>query len=253
MVLKAVEHINEVGEGFTNPQIIKCEDGQLYVVKFLHPHIRKKSLPNELIAYGLGQYIALPMPRCSLIYVSEELIQSSPLKALNVSPGIHFASHFQERTKKVSDKYLLRCANRNKIADMLVFDIWVDNRDRKKNNLLIAKDERKLNLLCIDHDYIMGGKNWTLEDLRKYDEDFYKIKWGRSQNMLIKHVADPNHLITSANKLKSLNASQIKTIVDVIPEEWNVSSEERHALVSILNKRKEGLLDVITKIIKQHY
>lgn len=252
MSIRAVEHIGKVGMGYTNPQLLKCEDGLTYVVKFLHPYIRKKSLPNEYLAYELGQFMDLPMPNCSVIYVPEELIQASPLKDLNVNPGLHFGSHFQVKTKKVNKKHLSQCSNIEKIADMFVFDIWVDNRDRKKNNLLIVKEKGKLKLLCIDHDYIFGDKNWGLETLLKYDGKVVP-KWGKTHDMLIKYVPDPSLFTSSLQSIQALDTLQIKKVVDDIPEEWDVTKEERKALVFLLEKRKNILKSNLINIIKQHY
>ena len=87
--------------GASQPQLLRCEDGASYVVKFQNNPQHVRVLANEMLAGRLALLIGLPVPVPAFVEVPHELIQGNPALKLEIGarrepciPGLHFGSRF---------------------------------------------------------------------------------------------------------------------------------------------------------------
>jgi hypothetical protein len=251
LTIWATKYIGEIGKGRTNPKLIECNDGNIYVVKFINAEF-KRSIVNEWVAYQIGKLINFPMPECTIISISEDFIQSSEnLSKKGVSAGPAFGSIFKINKISVNEKNLAKCKNITNLVDMFIFDMWINNRDRNKNNVLIINDIQPA-LLFIDHDKAFCGRNWEERDLIKYSK-IINPKWSKNQIYFIQHLKNQDLFQKPLHQIQSLTITQIKEAVYSIPSEWNLNESEQEYLVDFLMQRRELIDEQIQQIIKKHF
>ena len=73
-ITQATESIRRM-RGTSEPHLMRCADGELYVVKFLNNPQHPRILINELLCAQLARRLGLPVPPPTLVEVSPELIQ----------------------------------------------------------------------------------------------------------------------------------------------------------------------------------
>ncbi|PEJ25042.1 hypothetical protein CN689_26385 [Peribacillus butanolivorans] len=251
MTKRATNYMGEIGKGRTNPKLIECSDGNIYVVKFMNAEF-KRSIINDWIAYQLGKLINLPMPDCEIISIPDGLIQSSEIfKKTGVSAGLAFGSIFKKNKISVNNNSLAKCRNINNLADMFIFDMWINNRDRNKNNMIIVNDHQPT-LLFIDHEKAFCGRNWKEHDLIKFSE-ILNPRWSKNQIYFIQHLKNNDLFQNPLQLIQSLTIAQIREAVYSIPKEWNLKESEQEHLIDFLVKRRELLGEQIQQIIKKHF
>lgn len=251
LTIRATKYLGEIRKGRTNPKLIECDNGNVYVVKFLREEF-KRSVINDWVAYRLGKLINFPMPECSILFVPEHIIQSSEslLKA-GVSAGHAFGSLFKENKISVNNNTLARCENIDTLADMFLFDMWINNRDRNRNNMIIVNDYQPT-LLFIDHEKAFCGRNWEGRDLIKYSK-ILNLKWSKNQNYLIQHLKRKDLFQKPMHLIQSLTITQIENAMHSIPKEWNVKESEQEYLIDFLVQRRKLLEETIQQVIKNHF
>lgn len=249
MTLQATKYIGEIGRGRTNPKLIKCNDGNIYVVKFMNAEF-KRSIINEWMAYQLGKLINFPMPDCEIISIPDALIPSTESLKTGVLPGLAFGSFFKKNIS-VNDLSLAYCKNINNLADMLIFDMWIHNRDRNKNNMIIVNDPQP-RLLFIDHDKAFCGRIWEDCDLIKYSKNI-NPKWSKNQIYFMKHLKNIDLFQNTLQLIQSLTIAQIREAVYSIPGEWNLKESEQEYLIDFLLQRRELLGEQIQQIKKTYF
>jgi glutathione synthase/RimK-type ligase-like ATP-grasp enzyme len=73
-VINANQHIRRM-RGGAQSHLMKCEDGNHYVVKFQNNPQHRRVLANEVIATKLAAVVGLPVPETSIIAVSDWLVE----------------------------------------------------------------------------------------------------------------------------------------------------------------------------------
>lgn len=140
----AVEHLKRM-KGGSQPQLIRCDDGYYYVVKFLNNPQGAGILANEMLATKLALALGLPVAEPAVVEVSEWLVEHSPEMYLKkggrryrCAAGLQFGSRFvcdpllTPAFDFLPDVYLERVVNRDSFLGMLVFDMWTCNSDSRQ-------------------------------------------------------------------------------------------------------------------------
>ncbi len=257
-VLQAIQYFSPMNYGWSNPHLFLCLDGNRYVVKFMSNPQGKRVLANELISYRLAKWLKLPVPRGEIIYVSQELIDSSPtLQYLGVEVGPHFGSYFIEsKTKNLSKADISQVMNISKAADMILFDYWLNNNDRHllrpegENNVLLSKGV-KTKLWLIDHANILAGPNWTVESISGHQNHIFTY-WGELYERFVPYIDNANPFAQALNRIESLELWQIMESISIVPVEWGVADHEKLALSNYLNIRKK-LLATFIQPLRVHF
>lgn len=211
----------------------------------------QRSVINDWIAYQLGKLINFPMPDCKIISIPDDLIQSTESLKTSVSAGLAFGSIFKENKISVNNNSLANCENINNLADMFIFDMWINNRDRNRNNMIIVNDRQPI-LLFIDHEKAFCGRNWNERDLIKYSK-IIDPKWSKNQIYFIQHLKNKDLFQNPLQLIQSLTIDQIREAVHSIPKEWNLKESEQEYLIDFLVQRRELLEEQIQQIIKKYF
>ena len=149
-VLRVIDDYGPIGSGASEARTVLAENGQEYIVKGpslvpAHPHVAA----NEYVAARLARAIGLPILDFTIVELAGERLFASAW----MSPGTF---HLQT-TEELFD----RCENRDRVYDLVVFDVWICNTDRHAANLLVREvrprgaAEPRLQLLCNDHSHCL--------------------------------------------------------------------------------------------------
>lgn len=142
--LRAVEQIRRM-RGGSQAHLMRCNDGNYYVVKFQNNPQHQRILVNELLGTKLAARLGLPTTSVAVVDVSEELIRLThdlvmelPRKRVPCQPGLQFGSRYPGDPRWwalhdfLPDEQLRQVSNISDFAGMLVFDKWTCNTDGRQ-------------------------------------------------------------------------------------------------------------------------
>ena len=121
--------------GGAQSHLMRCSDGNYYVVKFQNNPQHRRILVNELLGTRLAGRIGLPTAPVSVVEVSEELIRLTPELCIETPrtripcvPGLQFGSRYPGDPRHVTlhdflpDEKLLDVVYLHVFAGLLVID-----------------------------------------------------------------------------------------------------------------------------------
>lgn len=240
--------------------VILFSDGKKYVVKWNATRKdRYKEVVNEYVVGKLAGLLSLPVVPQGLVYIPKEFIRKTPAlhsKKYTFRSGYQYGCVFIENCDEFKDVIdappsKKEVKNREMLAGITVFDQWVNNTDRGIRNLLLERlGEGRYYVHMIDHGRCFPGRyEWsarTLSEKPKYTIHWPIYKWTFS-------LLDNSKELTSfAKKIKSLPNKSIFEVIQSIPKEWKVSTEDRKALYKFFLKQKSNLSGIVASIIKYH-
>jgi hypothetical protein len=239
-------------DGKSNAHLITFSDGKDYVVKCLQEGF-EKSLTNEWVGYGLGRYIGLPIPFARIVEIPLEFSSQVPEFAGLCESQFQFASQYVPDCLNGHEVSTIQhITNHRTLASMIVFDYWLQNRDRTRKNVLFEKvsgDSWKL--WAIDHAEIFGSYDWHQSDIEKLPAQLIK---SATHQLMAGFIKDENDFYEALEIIQTIPILLIEEIVDLIPEDWNVTKEEKKAMVtSLVTRRHKVLPKLIDRYIKRRY
>lgn len=173
--LQAIEQVRQM-RGGAQSHLMRCSDGNHYVVKFQNNPQHKRILVNELLGTRLAELLGLPttpgvVVRVSqrLIDLTEELVVELPRYRVPCLPGLQFGSRYfgNPRTLRtfdlVSADELDRIENIRELTGMVVFDKWTCNCDSRQC-VFQLKDDGKYSMVGIDQGLCFNGGEWNFPD-----------------------------------------------------------------------------------------
>lgn len=251
MVISPVSYVKTL-EGKSNAHLITFSDGNQYAVKFFQNGF-EKVLANEWVAYCLARYLGLPIPYGCIVDIPEEFIANVPeLSPLGETVRYQFASRFIPECMdghQIGDLHGI--TNSDILPRIILFDYWMANKDRTKKNILFQNDGAFWRLWVIDHAEILGSYNWIESDL---DSLPYGIMKSATHQLMAQFILNEEDFFNEIEMIHRIPIFLIEEIVSMIPDEWDVSKEERKAIVNtLLMRRKKILPDLLGKFIKKVY
>ncbi|HKI11338.1 MAG TPA: HipA family kinase [Candidatus Acidoferrum sp.] len=143
-MLRAIEHIRRM-RGGAQAHLMRCSDGNYYVVKFQNNPQHLRILVNELLGTRLASRLGLPTTPVAVVEVSRELIQLTQELCIDLarsrapcSAGLQFGSRYPGDPRRLvlhdflPDEKLREVANLHDFAGMLVFDKWTCNTNGRQ-------------------------------------------------------------------------------------------------------------------------
>jgi len=131
--------------GGAQSHLMRCSDGNYYVVKFQNNPQHRRILVNELLGTKLAARLGLPTTPVAIVEVSEELIRLTPELAMEMprqripcQAGLQFGSRYPGDPRRLTlhdflpDEQLRQVANLHDFAGMLVFDKWTCNTNGRQ-------------------------------------------------------------------------------------------------------------------------
>lgn len=143
-MLRALEQIRRM-RGGAQSHLMRCSDGNYYVVKFQNNPQHRRILVNELLGTKLAARLGLPTTPVAIVEVSEDLIRLThdlamemPRQRVPCQAGLQFGSRYPGDPRRLAlhdflpDEQLRQVANLHDFAGMLVFDKWTCNTNGRQ-------------------------------------------------------------------------------------------------------------------------
>lgn len=240
--------------------VILFSDGKKYVVKWNDTRKdRCKEVVNEYVVGKLAGLLSLPVIPQGLVYIPKEFITKTPAlrsKKYTFRSGYQYGCLFIENCKVFKDVIdappsKTEVKNREMLAGITVFDQWVNNTDRGVRNLLLERlGKGRYYVHMIDHGRCFPGRyEWSAQTLREKPK--YTFHWPFYQ-WAFSLLNDSKELTSFAKKIVALPNKSIFDIIQSIPKEWHVCTEDRKALYKFFLKQKNNLSGIVANIIKYH-
>ena len=157
-----------------SPLKVIADDFKTYVLKFPKNMSDKNSIVKEFLCHYLLKCWSIPTPPIVGLSIPHDVLINSPIiskreKGL-IGDTICFGSQllydaielndFIEAKNKTSQKRVLNSEDIFKIA---LFDLWIENEDRRptNNNILLCPDKKGLILNAIDHAFTFSTLNFN--------------------------------------------------------------------------------------------
>lgn len=234
-VLHVIDDYGEVGAGASRAHYVLAENGNEYIIKgpALTPH-HALVAANEVIAARIAGTLGLPLLDFCLVEMDGRLYFGSSWMPSD--------SWFPYTTEDLFD----RCDNRDRVYDLVAFDVFVCNVDRHEANLLVrrrtAGSKYRRLLLLNDHSHCMvlpgepasalSGKMMT------GPASYIRLDFVR------RAVCDRSAFRQAIERVVSLSDTDILRIVQTTPPEL-LPVQDRGVYNSFLSSRRSHLLDVI--------
>ncbi len=239
--LLATEYIEPLREGGSLPAIVKADDDQIYVMKFVGAGQGVKALIAELISGEIGRELGFNVPEIVLLELDPAIGQAEPdaeiQDLLKASAGINLGMKFLSHATTFN---LLAIPHPSpEFASRLVwFDAFITNVDRtpRNVNMLIHKED----IWLIDHGASLNfHHNWQ-DPFKQSETPFPFIK-----NHVLLPLADKIQNL-NGQFMGRLNHTFFEAVVAQIPDEWlppenkfDSSRSLRQAYVDYLVHRME--------------
>jgi len=253
--LKAVEQIRRM-RGGAQSHLMRCSDGNYYVVKFQNNPQHRRVLVNELLGTKLAASLGLHTTVVAIIEVTEGLIQLTPdlhvelpwspiRERVSVQAGLQFGSrypgdpHLLTVLDFLPDKQVSSMLNLNDFLGMLVFDLWTCNTDPRQ--VIFGRQEvgKPYQGWMIDQGFCFNGGEWNFPD--KPRRNLYDRKVVYEQVQGIKSF-EPWLVRLESEKVVRILLAIAKTI----PTEWyDGDSESLHHLLEQLDSRRTKVRDLL--------
>lgn len=164
--------------GGAQGHLMRCADGNFYVVKFRNNPQHLRVLANEFFATRLAEAAGLPVPKTEVVEVTEWLVEHTPELNIQLAgnsilclPGLQFGSRYvvSPLEGQVFDylpaEMMGRVRNLETFAGMLALDKWTGNANGRQAAFWRKLRERKYTVSFIDQGYCFNAGEWTFPDV----------------------------------------------------------------------------------------
>jgi hypothetical protein len=253
--LTPVQYVRPMEIGRSSPQLILFSDSHKYVVKFKNNRQGDLVLVNEYIANKLARLLKLPIPAFRTVWISEQFIQDNPvLLEHKFKAGHQVASRYIDNSFMLNTKFarLTRLGktdiiNRNKAAGLIVFDHWVSNIDRNLRNVLLEPDGKQYYIRMIDH------ANCFQRSVKNPNRFLpLEVRYFSSYEWCVSLLNKKEELTLNVNRILDIPKDKIKEIVQSLPEDWQVSEEEKKRIYRHIEHARNDLPRIIDLFIDQY-
>jgi hypothetical protein len=254
-MLFANEQIRRM-RGGAQSHLMRCSDGNYYVVKFQNNPQHRRILVNELLGTRLAARLGLPTTAVEIVHVSEELIRLTPELCMEMprsrvpcQSGPQFGSRYPGDPRILTlfdflpDEQLRAVENLYQFAGMLVFDKWTCNTNGRqtlffreelrhphaRGNGHEAREERDggYETVMIDQGFCFNAGGWNYPDA--------PLRGLYARNRVYEGVTGMESFAPWLERLeKSITERVLEKIRDEIPPEWY--EDEYDALSQLLEQ-----------------
>ena len=250
MAVLAVQHVRRM-RGGAQGHMMRCSDGNFYVVKFRNNPQHLRVLANELLATRLAEAAGLPVPSTEVVEVDDWLVQNSSDLNIQLSgsvipcqSGLQFGSRYvvDPLQGQIFDYFpatmLERVRNLEAFAGMLALDKWTANSNGRQATFWRKMREKKYTVTFIDQGYCFNAGEWSFPDS--------PLRGVYARNCVYKNITSWDAFEPTLSRAEQMDIEAIWQIAAEIPEEWYESDHcGLHRLVEDLYKRRGMIRDLI--------
>jgi len=173
---RAVEQIRRM-RGGAQSHLMRCDDGDYYVVKFRNNPQGVRILANELLGTRLAARLGLPTPGAEIVEVGPKLIEFTDDLVMQLGrghapcePGMQFGSRYPGSPAEtvvydfVPEEQLREVPNLRDFCGMLVFDKWTCNTNGRQAIFFRGKNETRYTAQMIDQGFCFNAGEWNFPD-----------------------------------------------------------------------------------------
>lgn len=163
--------------GGAQPQLLRCDDGGYYVVKFQNNPQHPRVLANEWVATELARELGLPAPEPAIVEVSDKLVEQSGDLAIQLArsrtkciAGRQFGSRYPGPPAEIAvydflpEEQLLEVENLTDFLGMLAFDKWTCNTNGRQVIFYRPQAQSRFKALMIDQGFCFNAGEWGFPD-----------------------------------------------------------------------------------------
>ncbi len=239
-MLRAMEQIRRM-RGGAQSHLMRCSDGNFYVVKFQNNPQHRRVLVNEMLGTRLASRLGLPTAPVEVVDVSEDLIRYTaelcielPRSRLPVCAGLQFGSRFPGDPRRLTlhdflpDEQLMEVDNLHEFCGMLVFDKWTCNTNGRQTVFFepsrpkplapglspgAAEARRSYTTIMIDQGFCFNAGNWDFPDA--------PLRGLYTRNRVYQGVTGMNSFAPWLERLeKRISEAMLGELAAEIPPEW---------------------------------
>ncbi len=243
MRVKTERFIEQLSTG-SLPCKFECSDGETYFIK--HIGNNRRHVINELIGAGLLQLLEVPAPDIALVEVIAETIEGETF-GRKPPQGVAFGSRQlkgQSMSLDRGDLYngqeIRKFGAPQALIGIVLFDIWVYNTDRAPRNPNVLVEEigkKSFRLVAIDHAMIFEEREHSALAVGSGSNSSPTIEESLISHPLYQGIHDFLGLFSSdevervLGRIESTTEEQLRGIVNVIPDEWEVKDTEKESII----------------------
>src|SRR5437868_9580948 len=211
--------------GGAQGHLMRCSDGNFYVVKFRNNPQHLRVLANELLATRLSEAAGLPVAAAQVVEVGDWLVEHTPElniqlagSTIRCQPGLQFGSRYavSPLEGQVFDYLpigmLERVRNLESFAGMLAIDKWMGNANGRQAAFWRKMRERRYTVTFIDQGYCFNAGEWTFPD--------YPLRGVYARNEVYATVRGWDAFEPALSRAEHMTAHEIWQLAADIPEEW---------------------------------
>lgn len=163
--------------GGAQSHLMRCDDGEYYVVKFQNNPQHRKVLANELLATNLARRIGLPAAPAAVVEVRREVIENTAELVVQMgntrtpcTAGLQFGSRYPGRPPELAvhdflpDEQLAAVENLETFAGMFAFDKWTCNTNGRQAVFFRPPGRQGYQAWMIDQGFCFNAQNWDFPD-----------------------------------------------------------------------------------------
>jgi len=257
-MLRAIEQIRRM-RGGAQAHLMRCSDGNYYVVKFQNNPQHRRVLVNELLGTRLASRMGLPTAPVAVVEVTADLIRLTPELCIELprsktpcAPGLQFGSRYPGDPRKLTlydflpDEKLPEVGNLHDFAGMLVFDKWTCNtngrqtlffeergRGRAGEKAESGADAARYRTVMIDQGFCFNAGEWNFPDA--------PLRGLYARNRVYEGVTGMESFGPWLERLeKRAGEEALAELADEVPPEWY--EDDYDAIVRLMEQlfRRKG-------------
>ncbi|HWR34733.1 MAG TPA: HipA family kinase [Clostridia bacterium] len=236
--------------GGAQSHLMRCSDGNFYVVKFQNNPQHLRVLANELLATRLAEKVGLPVPATEVVSVSEWLIEHTPELRVELvhgatccKAGLQFGSRFVVPPMEglvydyLPEHMLDKVRNLETFAGMLALDKWTCNSNGRQAAFWKKSRERKWTVSFIDQGYCFNAGEWTFPDS--------PLRGVYARNDVYRQVTGWESFQPWLGRIEGIDDRVVWECAEAVPPEWYGETDDMMRLIELLLKRRSRVAELI--------
>ncbi len=232
--MRAINHVRRLGGGQSEPHLFTCDDADVWVLK-LPGNPQSVQLGQDFLGLLLARQCGIAVPDPAVVEVSGEVLVTMDDKPAWAVGGIALGTRYIANTTGFSPNSATLNACRDQVAQLLVFDCWVETLDRRRPdgawNLLVRTDTAAPALLAVDFGFALNATA-TLGSAALIPES-YPLEFLRT--------ALDDDIGRAVTNLRTVTTRDLGEVVSSVPSAW-MDADVKQRTLDFLEARHRRIM-----------